>query len=150
VLDAGTTEEQSAVLGHLARSGRIRLLSAPGMALAGGRNLLVKAAQTNLVSFLDPCEILANTYVETSLRTLNSNPDSVSAVVPQRRTSDGEIQGASCFVLDTPLHWLCNDLTMTALIKKQVLEELQFDPNSLSGEADAWWWWLRCSPAVPA
>jgi glycosyltransferase involved in cell wall biosynthesis len=144
VADTGTTDEQSlAILSALVRSGRVRLLTAPGIALAGARTLLAEAAETDLINFLDPSEVLAETYVEKALRALNSNPDRISAVATRRRTSTGDVQGASCFVLDTPLHWLCNELTMTALIKKQLLERLHFDSDGPSEDAEAWSWWLR-------
>jgi glycosyltransferase involved in cell wall biosynthesis len=146
VLDDGTTKEEDiARLEALARKGSIRLIRVRNMGLVAGRNVLVENAVTELVIFLDSDDLLAPTFVEKTLRALNADPGKWAAAITRRKNFGLNEHEISCFLLHTPLHWLFNDLRMTALIKKSVLQEIRFDPGIRNGEADDWWWWLRFS-----
>jgi glycosyltransferase involved in cell wall biosynthesis len=146
VLDDGTTKEEDlACLDALARKGSIRLIRVRNMGLVAGRNVLVENAETELVIFLDSDDLLAPTFVEKTLRALNTDPDKWAAVITRRKNFGLNTHEIACFLLHTPLHWLFNDFRMTALVKRSVLQEIRFDPGIRNGEADDWWWWLRFS-----
>jgi hypothetical protein len=144
ILDDGTTSpEHIAKIDRLSQQPFVRLIRVNNMGLVAGRNVLVEHAKTELIVFLDADDRLAPTYIEKTLAAVNSEPERWSAVVTRRKNfgiNDHEMQ---FFLLDTPAHWIFNDLRMTALIKRSVLERIRFDPSIRNGEADDWWWWLN-------
>lgn len=144
VLDDGTTEpEHIAMLDNFTREPFLRVIRVNNMGLVAGRNVLVESARTDFVIFLDADDRLAPTFVEKTLAAVNSDPDRWAAVITRRKnfgTNDHEMQ---FFLLDTPAHWIFNDLRMTALIRRETLEHIRFDPSIRNGEADDWWWWLN-------
>lgn len=113
------------------------------MGLAAGRNVLVASAVTDLLVFLDADDRLDPTYIEKTLKALNTAPDDLGAVLTRRRNFGLNEHESACFLLGSPLHYVFNDFRMTALIKRSILLELIFDPLMRNGEADDWWWWLR-------
>lgn len=144
ILDDGSSDPvQLSRLDALVRNNPVRLLRVRNMGLVAGRNLLVENALTPLVIFLDADDILDRTYVEKTLRAINSDPDRWSAVLTRRKNFGINEHEVSSCLLDTPVHWVHNDFRMTALIKRSVLEDIRFDPAIRNGEADDWWWWLN-------
>ncbi len=144
VLDDGTSSEADIkLLERLADEKIIRLMRVPNMGLVSARNVLVENAGTDLVVFLDADDRLADRYVEKTLLALNSAPVFFAAAITRRKNFGlNENEMGQC-LLGTDVHWVLNDLRMTALIKREVLADLQFDPAIRNGEADDWWWWLR-------
>jgi Glycosyl transferase family 2 len=112
------------------------------MGLVAGRNVLVESALTDLVVFLDADDRLDPTYIEKTLKAMNTAPDDLGAVLTRRRNFGLNEHESACFLLGSPLHYVFNDFRMTALIKRSILLELRFDPLMRNGEADDWWWWL--------
>jgi hypothetical protein len=144
VLDDGSSNpEMRERLNRMAEENRIRLIRRRNMGLVAGRNLLVESAATDLIVFLDSDDRLEPTYVEKTLRAMNTAPDGLGAVLTRRRNFGLNEHECACFLLGSPLHWVFNDFRMTALIKRSILLELRFDPLMRNGEADDWWWWLR-------
>lgn len=144
VLDDGSLDpEMCERLNRMASEKKIRLIRRRNMGLVAGRNLLVESAATDLVVFLDADDYLDPTYVEKTLRAMNTRPDELGAVLTRRKNFGLNDHECSCFLLGTPLHWVFNDFRMTALIKRKILLRLRFDPLMRNGEADDWWWWLR-------
>jgi len=144
VLDDGSSNsEMCERLDRLAGEGRIRLIRRRNMGLVAGRNLLVESAVTDLVVFLDADDRLDPTYIEKTLKAMNTAPDDLGAVLTRRRNFGLNQHESTCFLLGSPLHYIFNDLRMTALIKRSILLKLSFDPLMRNGEADDWWFWLR-------
>lgn len=144
VLDDGSSDINSIrITSELAEQGRIRLIRATNMGLVAGRNYLVEEANTELVVFLDADDRLEPTFMEKTIRAMNGAPDRWSAIITRRKNFGLNDHEVSSFLLQTSLHWIKNDLRMTALIKRKVLEDIRFDPSIRNGEADDWYWWLR-------
>jgi hypothetical protein len=144
VVDDGSVRpEHVEMLNRYSEVGAIRLIRTRNMGLVAARRLLVASAMTDLIIFLDADDFLSPTYIERTIKALNTDPDGISAVLTYRKNFEGNSDGVRCFLLGTRWHWCFNDFRMTSLLKRDVCQSLKFDPSMSNGEADDWYFWLR-------
>lgn len=111
--------------------------------LCATRVKLIQSCRTSMSVFLDADDLLAPTFIASTLTAYRQAPDDIRAVTCLRENFHENSEKMIYFGFDDYSLFLSNNLRMTALIETQVLRELSFDVEARNGEAEDWDFWLR-------
>ena len=155
VIDDGSTDGTRPVIeDFMRRDVRIKLIANSGrVGPAGARNTGVRAAQAEMVAFLDSDDSWDRRKLEAFLISLHRNRDAVLVGSDYRITDDAHapVVTMKSFLFDTMLPWWERHLPASAVIPVDLIRnniQLISEPKILLSMAIAGFLWIQTSSAV--
>jgi glycosyltransferase involved in cell wall biosynthesis len=155
VIDDGSTDETRAVVeDFMRRDLRIKLIANSGrVGPAGARNTGIRAAQGEMVAFLDSDDSWDRQKLEAFFITFHRNPDAVLVGSDYRITDDAQapVVTMKSYLFDTILPWWQRHIPASAVIPADLIRDniqLISEPTILLSMAIAGFLWIQTSSAI--